>query len=194
VPRLLIPLALLVALVGVNMLTRYARDREPAPAESSAKSAWLAAPYALDHFSTSDLNGRPVSSASWRGQVAVVNFWATWCLPCRREIPALVVLQDRYRCRLLVVGVVDDNASDETVRQFASTLRVNYPVIRSSMEISRRFPSVEALPATVLVDPHGRIAVAYAGEVQMVELERDLLRLLATGSDATGSDAAVPRG
>jgi thiol-disulfide isomerase/thioredoxin len=188
-PRLMIPVALLVALVGINILTRHARDRQPAPAESSVKSAWLSSPYALDHFTTSDLDGRPVSSASWRGQVAVVNFWATWCLPCRREIPALVALQDRYRGRIVVVGMVDDNASDESVRQFALTLRVNYPVIRASMDLSRRFPSVEALPTTVLVDPRGQVAVAYAGELQMAELERDILRLI-----AMASGAAVPRG
>jgi len=187
-PRLMIPVALLVALVGINMLTRHARDRQPAPAES-VKSPWLASPYALDHFTVPDLDGRPVSSAAWRGQVVIVNFWATWCLPCRREIPALVALQDRYRGRLVVVGVVDDNASDETVRQFASTLGVNYAVIRASMDLNRRFPSVEALPTTVLVDPRGRVAVAYAGELQMAELERDIQRLM-----ATGPGAAVPRG
>ena len=77
-----------------------------------------------------------------------MNFWATWCLPCRREIPALVALQDRYRGRVVVVGVVDDNATDQTVRQFASTFGVNYPLVRTSMDLSRRFPSVEALPTT----------------------------------------------
>ena len=188
-PRLMIPVALLVALVGINILTRHARDRQPAPAESSVKSPWLASPYALDHFTATDLDGQPVSSASWSGQVAVVNFWATWCLPCRREIPALVALQDRYRGRVVVVGVVDDSASDEIVRRFASTLQVNYPVIRTSMDLNRRFPSVEALPTTVLVDARGRVAVAYAGELQMEELERDIQRLM-----ATASGAAVPRG
>jgi thiol-disulfide isomerase/thioredoxin len=188
-PRLMIPVALLVALVGVNILTRHARDRQPAPAESSVKSPWLASPYALDHFTATDLDGRPVSSASWRGQVAVVNFWATWCLPCRREIPALVALQERYRGRIVVVGVVDDSASDGTVRQFVSALQVNYPVIRTSMDLSRRFPSVEALPTTVLVDARGQVVVAYAGELQMAELERDIQRLI-----ATVSGAAVPRG
>jgi thiol-disulfide isomerase/thioredoxin len=188
-PRLMIPVALLVALVGINMLTRHARDRQPAPAESSMKSPWLASPYALDHFTAADLDGRTVSSAAWQGQVAIVNFWATWCLPCRREIPALVALQDRYRGRLVVIGVVDDSASDETVRQFASTLQVNYPVIRASMDLNRRFPSVEALPTTVLVDARGQVAVAYAGELQMAELERDIQRLM-----ATARGAAVPRG
>jgi thiol-disulfide isomerase/thioredoxin len=188
-PRVMIPVALLVALVGISILTRHARDRQPAPAGSSATSPWLASPYALDHFTASDLDGRPVSSASWQGQVAVVNFWATWCLPCRREIPALVALQDRYRGRIVVVGVIDDSASDQVVRQFASTLRVNYPVIRASMDLNRRFPSVEALPTTVLVDARGQVAVAYAGELQVAELERDIQRLL-----ATASGAAVPRG
>jgi thiol-disulfide isomerase/thioredoxin len=188
-PRLMIPVALLVALIGLNILTRHARDRQPATVESPAKSPWLASPYPLDHFTAASLDGRPVSSASWRGQVAVVNFWATWCLPCRREIPALVALQDRHRGRVVVVGIVDDNASDESVRQFASTLRINYPVVRTSFDLGRRFPSVEALPMTVLVDPRGRVTVAYAGELDMAELERDIRRLI-----ATAPGAAAPQG
>jgi thiol-disulfide isomerase/thioredoxin len=187
--RLMIPVALLVALVGLNILTRHVRERPPAADETSVKSAWLPSPFPLDHFTAADLDGRPVSSAAWRGQVAVVNFWATWCQPCRREIPALVALQERYRGRIVVVGIVDDNASDQTVRQFASTLGVNYPLVRATMELNRRFPSVEALPTTVLVDPRGQVAVAYAGELQMAELERDILRLI-----ATAPGAAVPRG
>src|SRR5215203_4961634 len=113
--RLMIPVALLLAIAGINMLTRHARDRV-VPSQLSAKSPWLASRYALDDFSTRDLHGQDVASASWRGQVAIVNFWATWCLPCRREIPALVALQDRYRGRVTIVGVVDDNASDDSVR------------------------------------------------------------------------------
>ena len=187
--RLMIPVALLVALVGVNILTRHVRERQPVDASASVKSAWLRTPYALDHFTTTDLDGRPVSSALWKGQVAVVNFWATWCVPCRREIPALIAFQERYRGRVVVVGMVDDNASDASIRQFTSTLRVNYPVVRATMDLNRRFPSVEALPTTVLVDPNGRIAVAYVGELQMAELEKDVLRLL-----ATAPGAAVPRG
>jgi cytochrome c biogenesis protein CcmG/thiol:disulfide interchange protein DsbE len=185
----MIPVALLVAVVGVNILTRHARERPPAAKEPTSASAWLSAPYPLDHFTAVDLDGRPVSSAAWRGQVAVVNFWATWCPPCRREIPALAALQERYRGRVVVVGIVDDSASDQVVRQFASTLRVNYPLVRTTMDLSRRFPSVEALPTTVLIDAGGLVSAAYAGEVPIADLERDILRLL-----ATASGAAVPRG
>ena len=182
--RLLIPVGLLVALIGVNMLTRSARDREVAPASSSQASAWLSSPYPLDHFTTVDLSGREVSSAAWKGQAAVVNFWATWCPPCRREIPALVTLQDRYKGRVIVLGVIDDNVSDESIRKFATGLGVNYPIVRTSLELSRRFPSVGALPMTVLVDPAGQVSVAYAGELDAAELERDLLKLLSTSSRA----------
>ena len=188
--RLLIPFAVLIAIGGISMLTRSARERQPAVANSAdAASAWLSTPYALNHFSVTDLNGRPVQSETWRGRVGVVNFWATWCLPCRREIPALIALQDRYKDRLVVVGVIDDSANDDAVRQFASTLNVNYPIVRSTFELSKRFPSVEALPMTVLVAPDGRVAVAYAGELDAAELEKDVRRLL-----ATASGAGVPRG
>ena len=168
-----------MALIGIGTVTRYVRERQPAPAAGSTRSAWLSAPYELEPFTVKDLEGREVSSAGWAGQVAIINFWATWCLPCRREIPALVALQERYKGRAVVVGVIDDNAGDEAIRQFASNLRINYPIVRTSLELTRRFPSVEALPMTVLVDPRGKVSVAYAGEVNSGELEQDLLKLLA---------------
>ena len=120
------PVALLVALVGINMLTRSARERPPTNAPLPSASAWLSTPYALEHFSVNDLDGRPVQSESWRGRVAVVNFWATWCLPCRREIPALIDLQRRYQNRVVVVGVCMPPDRVLPVKAITKELEVRY--------------------------------------------------------------------
>ena len=116
-----------------------------------------------------------MSFATWKGKVVVVNVWATWCAPCRREIPALAALQDKYRDRLLVIGLLQDNVTTEFARRSARTLRANYPIVRSTFEIESRFPAVLALPMTFVIDAAGRLAAMYAGEVDPVALERDLL-------------------
>ena len=72
-----------------------------------------------------DLDGREISTASLRGKVVIVNFWATWCGPCRAEIPDLVALQDKYRDTLQVIGISEDEAGVEVVRRFAAEHQVN---------------------------------------------------------------------
>jgi thiol-disulfide isomerase/thioredoxin len=172
-----VPIAVFaVALVAVAAGVRYFGNRPPAsPATPSVR---LAQPRALESFSVRDLDGREVATAAWSGKVVVVNFWATWCLPCRREIPELVALQNRHRDRLVVVGIIDDKAPDSTVREFMSSLGVNYPVVRSTFELAQRFPSVEVLPMTVVVDRQTRIASVRAGELVVTELEKEIVALM----------------
>jgi len=171
------PVAVFVlALVGVAAGVRYFNARLPDPL--AAPSARLAQPYALESFAVRDLDGKEVASAAWSGKAVVVNFWATWCLPCRREIPELVALQNRYRDRLVVVGIIDDKAPDGTVREFMRSLGVNYPVVRSTFDLAQRFPSVEVLPMTVVVDRQTRIVSVRAGELDFSELEKEIVALM----------------
>jgi len=156
-----------------------ASSAESAPGTTVA-SGRLATPYPLDPFRAVDLDGRDVSLATWQGRVVVINVWATWCPPCRREIPALAAIQDRYRDRVLVIGLLQDNVTDEFVRAFGRSVHINYPVVRSTFEIESRFPQILAIPMTFIVDAAGRLAAMYAGELDPVEFERDLKSTLRT--------------
>ena len=85
-------------------------------------------PIAVEPFTLTDLEGRTLSSADWKGKVVLVNFWATWCPPCLAEIPDLIALQNKYRDRLVVVGISEDEISPDLVKRFATDRKINYPI------------------------------------------------------------------
>ena len=120
-----------------------------------------------------DLDGRPISFADGHGKVILVNFWATWCGPCRAEIPALVALQEKYRDRLLIIGVSQDEGSPEPVKRFATDHHINYPIVMMTGEIERAFPGISALPTSFVVDREARIVQKHVGllDAATTELE-----------------------
>lgn len=131
----------------------------------------LKEPMTLPPFSLKDLDGRTLSSADWKGKVVVVNFWATWCGPCRAEVPDLVALQDKYRDQLIVVGVSEDEGPVEGVRAFASQYKVNYPIAMTTPEMEKLFPGIVALPTTFVLDKDGRVVQKHVGMLHARDTE-----------------------
>jgi len=136
---------------------------------------------ALMALQLADLEGRQQIVDRWRGKVLVVNFWATWCAPCREEIPVFVKLQDKYRDRgLQFVGIAIDER--DKVQSFARDLGINYPVLLGAMdtvEISRQAGNtIGALPFTLVLDRSGRIVSRELGKAQEMRLEALIQRLL----------------
>jgi thiol-disulfide isomerase/thioredoxin len=172
------PLVVLIALVAVSAAMDSWR-RRVAPSRDDSPAAMSVEPFPIEPFAATDLDGREVGTSTWAGRAVVVNFWATWCAPCRREIPALSALQDAYAGRVLVLGVLDDNVPDEFARAFARTVRLTYPIVRTSFELERRFPPIAVLPMTFIIDPQGRLVRTYAGELDPARLERDVGNILA---------------
>jgi thiol-disulfide isomerase/thioredoxin len=136
-------------------------------------------------FSLPDLDGRMRSISEWDGRALVVNFWATWCAPCRREIPLLMTLQQvQDPNRLQVIGVAIDDAA--AVRQYASELGINYPVLvgeQEALDAAAGF-GVEfvGLPFTVFTDREGRVRKVHLGELEKQEIDA----LVAEVLDDTG--------
>ena len=132
-----------------------------------------------------DLDGRTISTNDWKGKVALVTFWATWCGPCRQEIPDLIALQDRYPDHLQVIGVSADETGSENVKQFAREWEINYPIVMETPEIRKQFPGVFALPTTFVVDPDGRIVQTHVGLVSPALFEHETRYLTSLPTTAT---------
>ena len=120
-----------------------------------------------------DIDGKPLSSADLRGKVVLVNFWATWCPPCRAEIPDLVALQAKYGDRLQVIGVSQDEGSIDVVRRFAAAQHMNYPIVMMTPDLEKAFPGISALPTSFMVDRKGRIVQRHVGMLNAVVTEQE---------------------
>ncbi|MGH8377899.1 MAG: TlpA disulfide reductase family protein [Gammaproteobacteria bacterium] len=127
-------------------------------------------------LSLDDLSGNPHSLADWHGKVLLVNFWATWCPPCREEVPLLVKLQAKYAARgLQVVGIATDEQSEQDVRAFVKKMVVNYPILMSDNQsaqiISALGGTFIGLPVSILLDPDGKVLKIHSGELEPNEAE-----------------------
>lgn len=129
-------------------------------------------------FSLPQLNGQSLQLSSYRGKVVLLDFWATWCTPCREEIPHLVELQNKYRDQgLQIIGVSMDDSPDP-VREFYQQFHMNYPVVMGNAEIGERYGGVLGLPIAFIIDRSGRIYAKHIGATEAFVLEQDVKTLL----------------
>ncbi|MGA8035734.1 MAG: TlpA disulfide reductase family protein [Candidatus Acidiferrales bacterium] len=136
-------------------------------------------------FLAADLNGLPVSTADWKGKVVLLNFWATWCPPCRAEIPMLIQLKDLYKDRLVIVGVSLDDDPAEEVKKFSVEQRFNYPVIMATRQIISDYGGVPALPTTFVINQDGKVVQKHIGLYRSSVYEGEIRALLGLPVDAT---------
>ena len=130
-------------------------------------------------YTLKDMHGADVTLSSFKGKVILLNFWATWCGPCKAEIPSLVMLQDQYRDDLVVLGVsVDDPV--EKLTPYATEYQMNYPVLvgNGHEEFQDSFGPMWGIPVTVFVDREGRIAKKHSGIATKEQFEAEIKALL----------------
>ena len=129
-------------------------------------------------FTLKQLNGQPLTLSSYRGKVVLLDFWATWCYPCREEIPHFVEFQKKYADRgLQVIGVSMDD-SPEPVPTFYQQYHMNYPVVMGNPKIGESYGGLLGLPITFLLDRQGRITAKHIGAADAAVFEREIQRLL----------------
>jgi thiol-disulfide isomerase/thioredoxin len=172
-------------LVVFAMMMHVAEDRNNSGTrgqeqQGEAVIRFIRDPDAAPEFAVKGIDGGTVNLAAVRGKVVLLNFWATWCGPCRLEVPDLVELQKKYQDRLQVIGLVVDDADEDAVRKFAKRYGINYPVAMTTDEMRIQFGGVPALPTSFIIDAQGRVVQKHIGlrDPELYEMEvRSLLGL-----------------
>ena len=125
------------------------------------------------------LDGRTTSLAEYSGKVIILDFWATWCPPCRREIPGYIRLYQRYRDRgLVIIGATYESGSVSDIQQFAMGIGINYPLVLGTRSLMQAYGGVRAFPTTFVIDRKGKVQRRYEGYRPESTFEKDILDLL----------------
>jgi peroxiredoxin len=134
-------------------------------------------PDAPDFF-LKDLNGNEITLDDFEGKVLFVNFWATWCPPCRQEIPGFVETYALYHEKgMEILGISLDRQGDEVVKKFAEKYEVNYPVAMGTSQLIQDFQPGQYIPVTFIIDREGKIRHRHVGYMDKTVMEKYFLQL-----------------
>ena len=126
-----------------------------------------------------DLTGRSVKLSDFKGKVVILDFWATWCPPCRKEIPGFIDLQKKYVDKgLVVVGVSLDEQGAAIVQPFVKQLGMTYPVVIGDGQVVAAYGGIEAIPTTFIIDRQGKVVTGHQGYADPAAFEADIKPLL----------------
>jgi cytochrome c biogenesis protein CcmG/thiol:disulfide interchange protein DsbE len=137
-------------------------------------------------FSLRDATGRTVRLSDYRGRVVLLNFWATWCPPCKIEIPWFVEFQNRYQAEgLTVLGVSMDDDGWKAVKPFLADRNINYTILLGNEEVNQLYGGIDSLPTTLLIGRDGRTEFYHSGLIPRGEYQTEILQLLTQKKDET---------
>jgi len=160
----LIPLVALLALSLAPATLVRASSVKPSPAPE---------------WKLKDVDGKVVSSDQFKGKVVVVDFWATWCPPCRTEIPGYIKLQKKYADQgLVIVGISVDTDGPEVVRKYMKEVGINYTIVMADDQIQDLFAPIQGYPTTFIIDRDGKIRNRKLGREPTEQYEKEILAVL----------------
>ena len=163
--------ALAILAIGVYFRLSKSESARALTAEKERQTA--------PDFTLKDATGKTVRLSDYRGKVVLLNFWATWCGPCKIEIPWFMEFEQKHKDQgFAVLGVSMDDDGWDAVKPFLERQRINYRVVMGTPEIGELYGGVESLPTTFLIDREGRIAKVHIGLVGKREYQDDIDRLL----------------
>ena len=144
-----------------------------------ARGETLKTPKPAPAWTLEDVEGHDVSFTQFKGKVVVIDFWATWCIPCREEIPGYIALQDKYGADgLVIVGISVDRQGPRVVKKFIGEHHVNYQMVMAEDDVVEAFGPMDGFPTTFVIDRDGNIRERKTGVEDTASFERTLLKYL----------------
>ena len=174
---------MLVVVAGLLLLAEYRLAyRLPHGHTGPAATVSVAAPgHGAPDFVLTDLQGHTLKLSDLRGKAVVLNFWATWCPPCKQEIPWFVDLQKRYGSQgLQIVGVAMDDDDPKEVVKFAAQNSINYPILIGEEKVAAQYGGIDYLPTTFYIDRNGIVLDRVFGQAGRDEIEQNIQRAIAS--------------
>ena len=146
------------------------------------------------NFTLKDADGRTVKLSDYKGKVVLLNFWATWCGPCKIEIPWFIDFEQKYKDRgFAVLGVSMDDDGWTAVKPYIAEKRLNYRVLLGNDTVGDQYGGVDSLPTTFLLDRNGKVAATHIGLVSKSDYQNEILLLLDDKRDDSGAGKQPPR-
>ncbi len=148
-------------------------------AQAIVASEEIGASKTAPDFTLPDAKGQRLRLADYKGKVVLLNFWATWCGPCKAEIPWFIEFQKEYQAKgFTVLGVSLDEDGWKVINPYAAEQKINYPVLLGNEEVNQLYGGIEALPTTLLIGRDGKIAYLHSGLVSQNQYKKEILQLL----------------
>lgn len=170
--RLLWIVAVFLAGAVVYMGSRPPKSSAPVPSANSAQQQ------TAPDFTLTSLDGKPLRLSDYRGKLVLLDFWATWCTPCRAEIPRFIEWQQKYGAQgLVVLGVSMDDSSKDAA-DYTREMKITYPVAMGTPQVADAYGGVLGLPVNLLITRDGRIVSKYVGATDLAAMERQIAEQL----------------
>ncbi len=188
----------LIVIIGVVALMIYAgarlsRKTAQASGDSSPEGSLKAGSMAPD-FELKTLDGKPVKLSAYRGKAVLLNFWATWCAPCKVEMPWFVDFYKQYQTQgLEVVGIALDDSSHDEIAKFVKDMNVNYTILQGTENVGDAYGGVNVFPTTFFIDRNGKIVNVVYGLKDHSGLEEDIKSALAVPAQTASASNSVTK-
>ena len=151
------------ALTGLGLALMPLESRTQLPQQQQLVLRFVRDPDTAPDLKAKDLNGKELSLEVYKGKVVLLNFWATWCGPCRAEIPSLIRIQEAYKDRLQIIGMDVDDEDEEQLRAFVKGQGINYPVAITSVPVRLAYGGIAALPTMFVINQDNKVVQKHVG-------------------------------
>lgn len=129
-------------------------------------------------FTLKDINGRPVSLSQFRGKAVILDFWATWCPPCRQEIPNLVDYYNKNKDKVAIIGIAVDDDGVKVVKPFVKEFKMTYPVVIADAKVQQAYGGIQGIPTKFFISKEGKIVKSSVGYLEIETVKKIIQPLL----------------